>query len=113
MEEGRKNGIERGKTRGKMKMTRTRTLKTSRPVSHEAFLRARSLSRFTRQSAKLDWEEDEVVAPDVASRQTLLELAKMTNNAYLEPGEAGWYDLGGEWNVVRPRTRLWASSSRI
>lgn len=85
---------------------RTRTLKTSRPVSHEAFLRARSLSRFTRQSAKLDWEEDEVVAPDVESRQTLLELAKMTNNAYLEPGEAGWYDLGGKWNVVRPRTPL-------
>ena len=47
-----------------------------------------------------DWEEDEIEGPDVEDRQTLLELAKMTNNAYLEPGEAGWYELSGEWNVV-------------
>lgn len=47
-----------------------------------------------------DWEEDEVDAPDVERRETLLALAKMTNNAYMEPGEAGWYDLGGTWNVV-------------
>lgn len=46
------------------------------------------------------WEEDEVDAPDTESRETLLLLAKMTNNAYLEPGEAEWYDLPGEWNVV-------------
>ncbi len=54
------------------------------------------------ESVALGWEEDEVVGPDVEKRDTLLELAKMTNNAYLEPGEAGWYDLGGEWNVVSP-----------
>ena len=49
----------------------------------------------------LDWDEDEIVAPDVEKRQTLLALAKMTNNAYLEPGEAGWYELDKRWNVVR------------
>ncbi|THH32237.1 hypothetical protein EUX98_g1940 [Antrodiella citrinella] len=49
-----------------------------------------------------DWEEDEVDAPDVERRETLLALAKMTNNAYLEPDEAGWYDLGGTWNVSYP-----------
>jgi lipase ATG15 len=78
----------------------TRSVKRSKPVSQDAFLRARSLSRLHRQSVLLDWEEDEVTAPDVESRETLLELAKMTNNAYLEPNEEGWYDLGGDWNVV-------------
>ncbi|EKM58524.1 uncharacterized protein PHACADRAFT_53577, partial [Phanerochaete carnosa HHB-10118-sp] len=49
-----------------------------------------------------DWDEDEIEGPDVESRKTLLNLAKMTNNAYLEPGEAEWYDLGGDWNVSYP-----------
>ncbi|KAJ8503022.1 hypothetical protein ONZ45_g11213 [Pleurotus djamor] len=49
------------------------------------------------------WEEpEEVVGPDVESRETLLELARMANDAYLEPGETGWYDLGEEWNTSYP-----------
>ena len=84
----------------------TRRMKSSRPTSHEAFIRARSLSRIHRQSAILDWDEGEVVGPDVESRGTLLELAKMTNNAYLQPNETGWYDLGSEWNVVSLRHAL-------
>ncbi|GJE94583.1 alpha/beta hydrolase [Phanerochaete sordida] len=80
----------------------TRIVKTTRPSSHDAFRRARALSRFSKQSAPLDWDEDEIEGPDVESRKTLLHLAKMTNNAYLEPGEAGWYDLGGDWNVSYP-----------
>ncbi|KAG5221375.1 lipase atg [Salix suchowensis] len=36
------------------------------------------------------WDEpEEVDGPDVENRQTLLELAKMTNNAYLEPDQDG------------------------
>ena len=42
----------------------------------------------------------DVEGPDVESRETLLLLAKMTNNAYLSPGEQGWYELGDRWNVV-------------
>ena len=34
------------------------------------------------------------------SRETLLELAKMTNNAYVEPSDPAWYDLGTGWNSV-------------
>lgn len=48
----------------------------------------------------LDWEEDEIVVPDATSREALLELAKMTNNAYLEPGDDGWYNLTDNWNKV-------------
>ena len=48
-----------------------------------------------------DWEEISVPGPDVESRETLLQLAKMSNNAYVEPGDPYWYDLGGNWNSVR------------
>jgi len=48
----------------------------------------------------LDWLEDEIIGPDVEKRETLLELAKMTNNAYVEPEDPAWYELGSEWNVV-------------
>ena len=64
------------------------------------FAEARRRSIRFAQSPLLDWDEDEVPGPDVESRETLLELAKITNNAYLEPGEPGWYELGDNWNVV-------------
>jgi hypothetical protein len=81
----------------------TRRIKTARPSSQDAFHHARTMSRLFGEGTSLDWDEDEGEAPDVERRATLLELAKMANNAYLEPGEAGWYELGKEWNVVRAR----------
>ncbi|KAG8888083.1 putative lipase atg15 [Tulasnella sp. 332] len=45
----------------------------------------------------LDWEEGEVIGPDIESRETLLELAKMTNNAYEERDNPAWYSLGDDW----------------
>ncbi|KAI0833628.1 alpha/beta-hydrolase [Trametes gibbosa] len=77
-----------------------RRVKAQRPRSLEAFHRARVRSMRFQQNEAIDWDEIELDGPDVNSRETLLLLAKMTNNAYLEPGEAGWYELGGEWNVV-------------
>jgi putative lipase involved disintegration of autophagic bodies len=41
------------------------------------------------------------MGPDVESREALLELAKMTNNAYVEPQDPYWYDLRGNWSEVR------------
>ena len=52
------------------------------------------------ESEAIDWDEIEVEGPDVEDRETLLLLAKMTNNAYLMPDEQGWYPLGDHWNVV-------------
>ncbi|KIK55156.1 hypothetical protein GYMLUDRAFT_48119 [Collybiopsis luxurians FD-317 M1] len=49
-----------------------------------------------------DWEEISVPGPDIESRKTLLQLAKMANNAYVEPGDAAWYDLGGKFNSTYP-----------
>lgn len=71
-----------------------------RPKSREDFTTARVLSR-RGKNMRVDWIEESVNAPDVTERRVLLELAKMTNNAYHSlPGSSGWYDLGGEWNSV-------------
>lgn len=79
-----------------------RRITRHRPSSIEAFSLSRTRSILREESdASLGWEEDEVEAPDVESRETLLVLAKMTSNAYYDgPEEAGWYDLGGNWTQV-------------
>jgi lipase ATG15 len=53
-----------------------------------------------RQSEDIPWEEDEISGPDVESRETLLELAKMTHNAYIDPDDPAWYELDRNWTVV-------------
>ncbi|KAI0682348.1 alpha/beta-hydrolase [Cytidiella melzeri] len=80
----------------------TRRIKAARPTSQEQFQFARTRSRLFKENVLVEWDEDEIEAPDVEKRATLLELAKMTNNAYLEPGEAGWYELDQEWTVSYP-----------
>lgn len=47
------------------------------------------------------WIESIVNAPDVENRATLLQLAKMTNNAYYNTSDKGWYTLEPFWgNMV-------------
>jgi len=81
---------------------RTRRVRTRRPYSLAAFSNARTRSLLYAESVPIHWDEDDVIGPDLESRETLLELAKMTDNAYLQPGEPGWYDLGANWNVSYP-----------
>lgn len=83
-------------------IVKQRRITRHRPSSPEAFALSRLRSiRSAENDASLGWEEDEVEAPDVESRETLLVLAKMTSNAYYDgPGENGWYDLGGNWTAV-------------
>lgn len=81
---------------------RPRRTKTYRPSSFAAHAQARMRSLHFGESEKLDWEEEEIESPDVESRETLLELAKMTNNAYVDPEDPAWYDLNGRWNIVSP-----------
>ncbi len=76
----------------------TRQLAIPRPRSYSRFFDAR---RERDGQHVLDWNDEQVPGPDINDRQTLLMLAKMTNNAYYEPGEKGWYDLNPEWNIVR------------
>ncbi|KAK0205054.1 alpha/beta-hydrolase [Desarmillaria ectypa] len=80
----------------------TRKVKAFRPPSFDAFSQARVRSMKFGQSESLKWEEDQVPAPDVEDRVTLLALAKMANNAYVVPDEGSWYDLGANWTVSYP-----------
>lgn len=75
-----------------------RRMTAYKPVSFEAHTRAR-LNPKSLGTEILDWHEDDIIGPDVEKRETLLELAKMTNNAYVEPDDPAWYDIG-KWNVV-------------
>ncbi|KAJ3720828.1 alpha/beta-hydrolase [Lentinula guzmanii] len=54
------------------------------------------------QTQSLTWEPEIISGPDVESRETLLQLAKMSNNAYVAIGDPAWYELGEEWNNTYP-----------
>lgn len=77
----------------------TKLMPTYRPPSFDILNNARYRSVKFGQSTPLDWDEGEVVGPNVESRETLLLLAKMTNNAYIQPEDKEWYPLGGNWTT--------------
>ena len=79
----------------------TRQLTTYRPPSFAGYDAARVRSARFGQNVKLNWEEEEIIGPDVEKRETLLLLAKMANDAYVEPNDPAWYELPGNWNIVR------------
>ena len=91
----------------------TRMTSSFRPSSFTAFSRARTRSIIFGQNEPLRWDEEDIIGPDVESRETLLELAKMTSNAYIEPDDPQWYDLGGVWNIVRCCGRALTSNSLV
>ncbi|QRV90522.1 Lipase [Ceratobasidium sp. AG-Ba] len=82
-------------------------IKLHKPFSQAAFHAVRENSRQQRSQSifgsghnhgqSLGWQEDDVRGPAIDKRETLLTLAKMTNNAYFHKNERGWYDLGGNW----------------
>ncbi|KAF6754451.1 lipase [Ephemerocybe angulata] len=80
----------------------TRPMNIYRPPPFEQHAAARTRSMRFGQSTMLEWGEDEILAPDVERREVLLLLAKMANDAYVEPGDPYWYDLGGGWNNTYP-----------
>ena len=91
---------------------RTQRVTTHRPVSMDAFHNARMHSMRFRESAAIDWDKIEVEGPDVDDRETLLVLAKMTNNAYLLPDQEGWYPLGKYWNDVSSVASIFQAAVR-
>ncbi|KAG8924054.1 putative lipase atg15 [Tulasnella sp. 408] len=84
-------------------VVKTRPMRVRRPRSQSAFHEARRESRVNGISMFLDWDDIEVPGPDIEDRETLLELAKMTGNAYaLDSGSSHWYPLDGKWNTSTP-----------
>lgn len=74
----------------------TRRLTAYRPVSQADF----SSARFNGPRA-VPWDEVQTEGPNIQDRESLLTLAKMTNNAYSAPTDKDWYDIGTNWNNVR------------
>ena len=81
---------------------RTHPISVNRVTNQTKYHKARRESFYTQQSAILDWEESEVLAPDLTDRPTVMELARMTGNAYVRPDDKGWYEVGGRWNTSFP-----------
>lgn len=80
---------------GELYEVETRPLTAHKPASLDDFF----ASRFDK-SRLSPWDETDVEGPNVRDRETLLMLAKMTSNAYTQPGAKDWYDIGPDWNNV-------------
>jgi lipase ATG15 len=98
-------------------LLKTEPVRAYRPPSHQAFLDARRHSSSLLDGGSrplLQWQEELVHGPNVSDRETLLALAKMTNNAYVEPSDDEWYDLGSKWKneVCRYFILLFRESER-
>jgi hypothetical protein len=60
------------------------------------------------------WDKVEVPGPNITDRETLLQLAMMTNNAYShDPSSKEWYDVGPNWNSVSIRFVLYTLLSPL
>ncbi|KAF8427918.1 Alpha/Beta hydrolase protein [Tirmania nivea] len=47
------------------------------------------------------WTIEETSQPNITDKETIINLAKMTADAYVEvPGAEDWVDIGGGWNVT-------------
>ena len=87
---------------------RTRKQRVARPKSNNAYQVARKARK-----NDIEWDEDEVVMPDVEHRETLLEMAMITGDAYALPGSKSWYDLDARWNSVRRSLSLLLCSQAL
>jgi lipase ATG15 len=81
---------------------RTKPIHVNRAKDQESFHEARHRSIYAGESTLLDWEEHEILAPDTTDRSTVMELARITGNAYFRPGDRGWYEVDGRWNSSFP-----------
>jgi hypothetical protein len=84
--------------------TTTRTI--ARPVRKAPFLREHEgreteqqvfdrLSPKLREDEEPAWEEVEMEVPDTTDMETIVNLAKMANDAYALPGDPRWSELDG------------------
>ncbi|TFK92300.1 alpha/beta-hydrolase [Polyporus arcularius HHB13444] len=73
-----------------------------RPRSVAAYQDARLRSLQSEESVPVEWEQVQVLAPNVQDKHTLSQLARMTGNAYALPGRPNWYDIDPAWNTSFP-----------
>ncbi|PIL24236.1 hypothetical protein GSI_13989 [Ganoderma sinense ZZ0214-1] len=73
-----------------------------RPRDSAAFQHARLRSLRSQESEPIEWEEVQLLAPDIEDKHTLSQLARMTGNAYALPGRPNWYEVDPAWNTSFP-----------
>ncbi|PVG00299.1 alpha/beta-hydrolase [Serendipita vermifera] len=81
---------------------RTVPQRIQRAKDQNAYQEARLRSLRFQESTSLEWEEKEIPSPDLSDRLTVLELAKLTGNAYAQPNSKDWYSLDERWNRSVP-----------
>jgi hypothetical protein len=81
---------------------RTVPQRIQRAKDPNAYQQARLRSIISQESTSLEWEEKEIPSPDFSDRLTVLELAKLTGNAYAQPGSKDWYSIDDRWNRSTP-----------
>jgi lipase ATG15 len=75
---------------------RARPTIVSRPKSQSGFQAARWGKRDDED--ELEWEQVEILGPDISDTHTLSQLARMTGDAYAKPGQKNWWDLDEHWD---------------
>ncbi|KAI0664656.1 alpha/beta-hydrolase [Cubamyces menziesii] len=73
-----------------------------RPRSPVDYQHARLRSLHAQESEPVEWEEVQVLGPDVEDKHTLSQLARMSGDAYALPGRKNWYDIDPAWNTSFP-----------
>ncbi|KAI0333517.1 alpha/beta-hydrolase [Cubamyces sp. BRFM 1775] len=73
-----------------------------RPRSPVDYQHARLRSLHAQESEPVEWEEVQVLGPDVEDKHTLSQLARMSGDAYALPGRKNWYDIDATWNTSFP-----------
>jgi putative lipase involved disintegration of autophagic bodies len=76
---------------------KTRVNRIPRPESFTAFNEARRYPQRSLTPA-FDWYDWDVASPDISKRTTLLQLAKMSYDAYAADNTTDWHDLSDSWN---------------
>ena len=75
---------------------KTRVNRIPRPESFDAFNKARRYRRGL--TSTFDWYDWDVASPDISKRTTLLQLAKMSYDAYEADNTTDWYDPSDSWS---------------
>ncbi|GBC35993.2 autophagy associated lipase Atg15 [Rhizophagus irregularis DAOM 181602=DAOM 197198] len=68
-------------------------------VKENAVKEFRDMSKNKLKSAKLDWRDIPKYIPLIKHWKTLINLAKLTYNAYVKPEDQDWYDLGKKYGL--------------
>lgn len=71
------------------------------PDTMQAYIERMGTGQFTQQDLNLEWRDDVVDAPNVTDKDTVITLALMSSNAYVETPRTGdWRDVA--WNHSIP-----------